>query len=277
MIEKHTCHNGVRIISERVPHVRSVTIGVWVFTGSRDEGIDENGLSHFIEHMLFKGTKTRTAQEIAEAFESIGGHVNAFTSKQYTCYYARVLDTYKEYAIEILTDMFFHSTFEKSELEREKKVVLEEVKMYEDTPDDIIHDVLAEASFQNHSLGRTVIGTEQQIKMFNKEKIIQFMDEKYTPNQVVISVAGNIDDPFITTIEKQFNQFSNGQQEKLLEKPVFTSKNLLREKEVEQVHLAYGFEGLSIEDDYLIPLTVVNNILGGGMNSRLFQEVREKQ
>src|SRR5690625_4770796 len=144
-----------------------------------------------MEQMLLNGRKTRTAQEIAEAIQSMCGHGHAFESKQYACYYARVLDTYKEDAIEILADMFFHSTFEKSELEREKKVVLEEVKMYEDTPDDIIHDVLAEASFQNHSLGRTVIGTEQQIKMFNKEKIIQFIDEKYTTNKEVITVAGN--------------------------------------------------------------------------------------
>lgn len=277
VIEKHTSINGIRIVLEEVPHVRSVSIGVWVFTGSRDEIIEENGISHFIEHMLFKGTKTRTAQQIAEAFESIGGQVNAFTSKEYTCYYARVLDTYKEFAIDILSDMFFHSTFQEDELVREKKVVLEEVKMYEDTPDDVIHDLLADASFQGHSLGRTIIGTEQHIKAFSKEKIIAYMDEKYTPNNVVISVAGNVDSSFIPMIEDHFNQFTNDQQPKKSIKPPFTNNHLTRNKEVEQAHLCYGFEGLSVQDEYLMSMNIVNNILGGGMNSRLFQEIREKQ
>lgn len=166
MIEKHTCQNGVRIVLEEVPHVRSVTIGVWVLTGSRDETEQNNGISHFIEHMLFKGTKSRSAQQIAEAFESIGGQVNAFTSKEYTCFYARVLDSYKEYAIRILADMFFHSTFLENELEKEKKVVLEEIKMYEDAPDDYVHDLLADASFHSHSLGRSIIGTEKKANSF---------------------------------------------------------------------------------------------------------------
>src|SRR5690625_1019159 len=163
MIERHTCKNGLRIVLEQVPSVRSVTMGIWVLAGSKYETVQNNGIAHFIEHMFFKGTKTRTAQDIAEAFYSIGGQVNAFTSKEYTCYYARVLDNHKEYALEILSDMFFHSIFDQKEVSLEKKVVLEEIKMYEDTPDDFVHDLLAKASFGDHSLGFPILGTEKQL------------------------------------------------------------------------------------------------------------------
>src|SRR5699024_7343099 len=171
--------NGMRIVLEPVPTVRSVTIGVWVLTGSRNENKATNGISHFLEHMLFKGTGKRTAQEIAEAFDSIGGQVNAFTSKEYTCFYARVLDTYKEYALEILTDMFFDSTFPEDELEREKKVVHEEIKMYDDMPDDQVHDLLAKAAFGNHALGRPILGTEKQLHTFTKQHILDHMNAYY--------------------------------------------------------------------------------------------------
>src|SRR5690625_1677485 len=147
MIEKHTSKNGLRIVVEKVPAVRSVTIGVWILVGSRHENSKNNGISHFLEHMFFKGTKKRSAQDIAEAFDSIGGQVNAFTSKEYTCLYARVLDTYKEHALDVLSDMLFNSTFLDTEIEREKNVIMEEINMYEDTPDDYVHDLLAEASF----------------------------------------------------------------------------------------------------------------------------------
>jgi len=159
----------MRIVLEPVPTVRSVTIGIWVLTGSRNETKETNGISHFLEHMLFKGTSKRTAKEIAEAFDSIGGQVNAFTSKEYTCFYARVLDSYKEYALDILTDMFFESTFPEDELEREKKVVNEEIKMYDDMPDDHVHDLLARAAFGKHALGRPIIGTEKELLSFSKQ------------------------------------------------------------------------------------------------------------
>src|SRR5690625_8010148 len=169
MVIKHTSKNGLRILVETVPNVRSVSIGIWVLTGSRNETIHNNGISHFIEHMFFKGTKTRSAQDIAEAFDSIGGQVNAFTSKEYTCFYAKVLDTHKEYALEILADMFFNSSFDEDEMEREKKVVYEEIKMYEETPDDIVHDLLAEASYGNHPLGYPILGTEGHLNTFKPE------------------------------------------------------------------------------------------------------------
>ncbi len=181
MIETYTLSNGVRIVLERVPTVRSVSLGIWLFTGSRNEREEINGVSHFLEHMLFKGTKTRSAQEIAEAFDSIGGYVNAFTAKEYTCYYARVLDSYKEYALEILSDMFFNSIFLEEELEREKKVIIEEIKMYEDTPDEHVHDLLSQAFFGNHELGRSILGTERRLKAMTRDTLIQYMETFYTP------------------------------------------------------------------------------------------------
>src|SRR5690625_3927575 len=201
MIETYRCKNGLRIVLEPVPSVRSITIGVWVLTGSRLETKSNNGISHFLEHMLFKGTENRTAKQIAEAFDSIGGQVNAFTSKEYTCFYARVVDTYKEHALEVLTDMLFNSTFLEDEIEREKKVVMEEIKMYEDTPDDHVHDLLATASFGNHPLGRPIIGTEKQIKSFTRKTLIDYMKEFYTPKNIVVSVAGNVEHDFIYKVE----------------------------------------------------------------------------
>src|SRR5699024_6807452 len=150
---------------------RSVTLGIWVLTGSRHEELKYSGISHFLEHMMFKGTETRSAQDIAESFDSIGGQVNAFTSKEYTCYYAKVVDTHKEYALDILTDMFFNSVFDEEELEREKQVVIEEIKMYDDTPDDLVHELLSEASFGDHPLGRSIIGTEDHVNSFTRDDL----------------------------------------------------------------------------------------------------------
>lgn len=277
MVEKYTLKNGVRIVLESVPTVRSVSMGIWIFTGSRNETVENNGISHFIEHMLFKGTKKRTAQEIAEAFDSIGGHVNAFTAKEYTCYYARVLDSYKEYALEILADMFFNSLFVAEELEREKKVILEEIKMYEDTPDDFVHDLLAEASFGKHPLGRPILGTEKQLKTFTKEMIHNYMNQFYTPENIVISIAGHVDASFIQYVASLFGSFTREKTVHHPEKPTFVAESLLKNKDTEQAHVCFGFEGLKASDDDLTSLLIINSALGGGMSSRLFQEVREKR
>ena len=160
LVQKMICKNGVRIVLENIPTVRSVAIGVWINTGSRDEALHNNGISHFLEHMFFKGTKTKSAKEIAESFDSIGGQVNAFTSKEYTCYYAKVMDTHAKFALDVLADMFFNSTFDQTELNKEKNVVNEEIKMYEDAPDDIVHDLIARAAFGEHSLAYPILGTE---------------------------------------------------------------------------------------------------------------------
>jgi|SRR5690625_1718411 len=277
MIETYTCKNGVRIVLEPVPTVRSVTIGVWVLTGSRNETEENNGISHFLEHMFFKGTKNRTAKEIAESFDSIGGQVNAFTSKEYTCYYARVLDTYKEHAIDVLSDMFFNSTFPEEEIEREKKVVIEEIKMYEDTPDDHVHDLLSRATFGNHPLGRSILGTEKHLNSFTKQTLIDYLDTFYTPNNVVVSIAGNVDASFIEKVENYFDRFNRKNNEINRVKPKYVYDSITKNKETEQAHLCLGFNGLSIEDKNIPSMMILNSALGGGMSSRLFQEVREKR
>ncbi|MDG5470337.1 pitrilysin family protein [Jeotgalibacillus sp. ET6] len=278
MITRHTCPNGLRIVLEQIPTVRSVAVGVWIGAGSRYENEENNGISHFLEHMLFKGTKERTARQIAEAFDSIGGQVNAFTSKEYTCYYAKVMDNHASHALNVLGDMFFNSAFDETELEKEKNVVLEEIKMYEDTPDDIVHDLLGEAVYQKHPLGYPILGTENTIRSFDREKLNQYVDKMYSPDQVVVSVAGNVDESFIKEVEDLFGNYKNvssGKED--LEVPVFYDQQLMKKKDTEQAHLCFGFNGLPLGHKDSYSLIVMNNVLGGSMSSRLFQEVREER
>lgn len=277
MIKKYTCQNGVRIVLENIPTVRSVAIGIWIGTGSRDENEKNNGISHFLEHMYFKGTETRNAREIAEAFDSIGGQVNAFTSKEYTCYYAKVLDNHAPFALDILSDMFFNSIFDKEELKKEKNVVFEEIKMYEDTPDDIVHDLLGKAAYETHPLGFPILGTEATLDTFTSEELKQYVHDMYTPENVVISVAGNINESFIKVIEDHFGHFERGKKQNTDAIPVFHSNRASRQKDTEQAHLCIGFEGLPIGHKNIYDLIVMNNIFGGSMSSRLFQEVREEK
>jgi predicted Zn-dependent peptidase len=277
LIKKHTCQNGLRIVLEEIPTVRSVAIGVWIAAGSRNEVQDNNGISHFLEHMFFKGTKTKSAREIAESFDSIGGQVNAFTSKEYTCYYAKVLDNHAEYALHTLSDMFFNSAFDEEEMDKEKNVVYEEIKMYEDTPDDIVHDLLSKAIYEEHSLGYPILGTEDTLRTFNKEKLKQYMHDMYTPDQVVVSVAGNVDESFIKEVEKLFGSYQGGKGPEERNQPSFRYNKLARKKDTEQAHLCLGFDGLQIGHSDIYNLIVLNNIVGGSMSSRLFQEVREQR
>lgn len=277
MIKKYTCQNGVRIVLEQIPTVRSVAIGVWIGTGSRNENPENNGISHFLEHMFFKGTKTRTAREIAESFDSIGGQVNAFTSKEYTCYYAKVLDNHSQYALEVLADMFFNSTFDSEEMKKEKNVVKEEIKMYEDTPDDIVHDLLSQAVYGNHPLAYPILGTEETLQNFTGEKLEQYMHDAYRPENVVISIAGNVPESFIKNAEEFFGSYEASKEKMDYVKPEFHSARASRKKETEQAHLCLGFEGLQIGHSDVYSLIVLNNVLGGSMSSRLFQDVREQR
>jgi predicted Zn-dependent peptidase len=277
MINKYSCKNGVRIVLENIPTVRSVAIGVWIGTGSRNENPQTNGISHFLEHMFFKGTKTRSAKEIAESFDSIGGQVNAFTSKEYTCYYAKVLDTHAQFALDVLADMFFNSTFVEEELNKERNVVLEEIKMYDDTPDDIVHDLLSRAIYGDHPLGYPILGTEETLNTFTGATLKEYIHNRYTPENVVISIAGNISDKFILEVEKYFSSYEGGNSSTPENIPVFQSNRLSRKKETEQAHLCIGFEGLKIGHEDVYSLIILNNILGGSMSSRLFQDVREQR
>jgi predicted Zn-dependent peptidase len=277
LLTKHTCSNGVRIVLENIPHVRSVAIGVWIGTGSRNEDSRNSGVSHFLEHMFFKGTETKNSREIAEAFDSIGGQVNAFTSKEYTCYYAKVMDDHSSFALGVLADMFFNSVFDEEELKKEKNVVYEEIKMYEDAPDDIVHDVLARASYGDHPLGYPILGTEESLSAFNGDTLRGYMKETYSPDNVVVSVAGNIDDSFVKEIEKLFGSYETGHTKRDYIKPAFETGRIAKKKTTEQAHLCIGYDGLPIGDKDIYNLIVLNNVLGGSMSSRLFQDVREER
>ncbi len=277
LIQKYTCQNGVRIVLETIPTVRSVAIGIWIKTGSRNEDSLNNGISHFLEHMFFKGTTTRSAKEIAESFDRIGGQVNAFTSKEYTCYYAKVLDDHAPYALDVLDDMFFNSTFAEEELKKEKNVVCEEIKMYEDTPDDIVHDILSQAVYEKHPLGYPILGTDKILDTINSETLKQYVYNHYTPDKVVISIAGNVDESFIKLVEGLFGSYEGGTARPELEKPTFHTNKIVRKKDTEQAHLCLGYNGYDVGHENIYSLITLNNVLGGSMSSRLFQNVREEK
>ncbi|WP_100399311.1 M16 family metallopeptidase [Bacillus sp. FJAT-44742] len=277
MVNKITLDNGVRIVSEQIESLRSVSIGIWVGTGSRNEEKEENGISHFLEHMFFKGTEKRNPQEIAESFDQIGGQVNAFTSKEYTCFYAKVLDEHAPKALDVLSDMFFHSTFDTEELMKEKNVVLEEIKMVDDTPDDIVHDILGEASYGNHPLGLPILGTADTLNTFSRETLQGYLERYYTGENVVISIAGNIKEDMIEQISSVFSELKPKGADKNIEKPTFLTNKMAREKETEQAHLCLGYPGVPAGDESIYALALLNNVLGGSMSSRLFQEIREKR
>ncbi|UOF92896.1 insulinase family protein [Fodinisporobacter ferrooxydans] len=259
--------------------MRSVSLGVWVGTGSRFENEKNNGISHFIEHMFFKGTKNKTARQLAEVFDSIGGQVNAMTSKEYTCYYARVLDEHFEVALSTLADMFFQSIFAAEEVEKEKKVVIEEINMYEDTPDELVHDLLSSVVFQGHSLGYTILGPEENLKSFTRNDILEYMSNHYTPDNTVIAIAGNVSSKdAIAQVLKLFGHFSGKRMIKGgLAQPVFHVDRVLRQKDTEQAHICLATKGYPLDDKHAYPLILLNNALGSSSSSRLFQEIREER
>lgn len=277
MINTITLNNGVRIITEQIESVRSLSIGVWIKTGSRFEQKDENGISHFLEHMLFKGTTNRTAADIASAFDRIGGHVNAFTSKEYTCYYTKVLDEHALYAVDILADMFFNSSFSEDEMDKEKKVVYEEIKMVDDTPDDIVHELLSEASYGDHALAYPILGTVEQLYSFTDKSLREYMGKYYTGDHVVISIAGNIKTEMVEQLKNIFSAVPPTTYTPPYTKPSFIPKTIVKKKETEQSHICIGFPGLAVGENNVFSLILLNNLLGGSMSSRLFQEIREKR
>lgn len=277
MVTTQTCKNGLRIVSEHIPHFHSVAVGVFVNNGSRDELPEENGITHFIEHMLFKGTDSRTAKEIAREFDRIGGDINAYTSKEYTCYYAKILDHHAEHAVTVLADMLFNSQMDPVEFDKERQVILEEISMTEDMPDDDVHEQLWRVMYPQNSIGAPILGTAETLASFTPEKIRDYMDRHYTPANTVVSVAGNITDALLQKIEALFGSFEKTESPKKYKLPVFTPGYSLKNKETEQGHLCLGFPGLSLNDPDIYSFTVLNNIIGGSMSSRLFQEIREQR
>ncbi|MCL1788531.1 MAG: insulinase family protein [Defluviitaleaceae bacterium] len=276
-ITVHTLPNGLRVVMEAIPFVRSVSFGLWVKTGSRNECAATNGMSHFIEHMMFKGTQKRTAHDIADHMDAVGGQLNAFTSKEYTCYFTRTLDTHFDVALDVISDMFFNSKFDQAEIDKERNVILEELNMYEDTPEDLCVDLLQEKVFPGSPLGMSILGTRETIGSFNRPDFMAFMQAKYTPQNCVIAIAGNIDEKAVLEkITAIFGQFT-GESTAAQDVPaVYTPGFSVKEKDIEQAHLCMSFPGLASGTDESYALAAVNTILGGGMSSRLFQKIREQ-
>jgi len=249
-----------------------------VQNGSRDESEKTNGISHFLEHLFFKGTDKRTSKDIANEMDAVGGQLNAFTSKECTCYMARTLDTHFDVALDVLSDMFFNSTFNEEGIEKERGVILEEISMYEDTPESVAMSMLDYNSYKNHPLGMTILGTPENIKSFSRDDFVNFVREKYKPHNTVIAIAGNID--VTEALEKITAAFSRFKGESLIETSapaVYQPSFSLREKDIEQVHLCMGFPGIASDyNSETYALTCVNTVFGGGMSSRLFQKIREE-
>ena len=276
-MNKYQLKNGLRVMIESIPGVRSVSFGIWVKTGSRYESLDNNGISHFIEHMLFKGTERRSAKDIADRFDGIGGNVNAFTSKEYTCYYAKVLDQHLPIAVDILADMFFNSQLADEELAKEKNVILEEIAMYEDTPDDTVHDLASSAALGDHPLAYSILGTADRLNAMGSADLRKYMKERYRVDNTVISIAGNVGEDVLDLLEAHFGGFETTGAEPAVGAPAFRSDALFHQKKTEQNHLCLTFPGVSIQAQNMYAMILLNNTIGGGMSSRLFQEIREKR
>ena len=275
---KSVLPNGLRIVSEAIPYVKSVTLGIWVGTGSRFEQEYNHGISHFIEHMIFKGTHNRSAKDIAEAVDSVGGQLNAFTGKEYTCYYIKVLDTHLELAIDILSDMLLSSKFDGEDIKREREVVLEEIHMYEDTPDEIIYDLLFKGIWKNHPLAFPVTGECSSILPMTREDIINFVKDFYTPDNIIFSLAGNFDsDQVIEQIKSNFEHLNDDAKNYKLPSPELNPVVIVNEKDIEQAHLCIATRGINVDHMDRYPLSIIDIALSGGISSRLFQEVREKR
>jgi len=278
MYRKTTLENGVRVITETMPHVRSASIGIWADVGSAAESAQERGISHLVEHMLFKGTNRRTARAIAEQMDGVGGNLNAFTDKETTCYYAKVIDHHVPLAVDVLTDMFLHSTFDPAELEKEQRVILEEIKMYDDSPDELIHDLFIQTMWSDSSLGAPTIGFADTVTSLTRDDLKEHMRRRYTPNSVVVAAAGHIQHAEIVDLfSAGFAGFEGTCKLPEPEDPRATPSTLFRTKDSEQAYLVLGTRGLSVRDERRYVLSVMDTILGGGMSSRLFQEIREKR
>ncbi len=278
MIKKTTLDNGICLLTEDIAHVRSVAVGVWVNVGSRDESDEIAGISHFIEHLMFKGTGKRTAKQIAEALDAVGGQLNAFTTKEYTCYYAKVLDEHFDLALDVLSDMIFNSKFAPRDIDRERNVIIEEIKMYEDTPDELVHDVFANTIWQKHPLGRPIIGHADIIKQLGRDTFLDYLKRNYVPGNIVISVAGNIVHELAAEkIGRFFGRLGGDSFPRVMNLPSPRKEVTCRTKDTEQVHLCVGTPGMPLDHDQIYTFQLVNTILGGGLSSRLFQEIREQR
>lgn len=277
MFEKFRLDNGIKVVTYKMPEMRSVSVGLWLNVGSRSETPENNGVSHFIEHMLFKGTEKRSSKKISQIFDAIGGQLNAFTGKECTCFYSKTLSDYLELSLDVLSDMYFNSLFSENEMALEKNVILEEIDMYEDAPEELVNDIMSETVWSN-SLKYPILGSSKNIQEMTREKIIDYKTKNYTFDRLVISIAGNFEDKkLLKYLNKYFNRENENKSEIKYEKNEFNAGNVIKNKDIEQAHICIGYPGLKSRDELVYPMLALNLVLGGGMSSRLFQEVREKR
>lgn len=287
--KKTVLPNGIRVVTEQIPHVRSVSIGFWFNVGSRDEDVRQSGISHFIEHMVFKGTKHYRAAQIARSLESVGGYLNAFTSKETTCFYAQILDQHVAKAIDVLSEMIQYPLFASTEVEKEKQVVLEELKNIEDDPDELIHDYFDRLIFGNHPLASPVIGRTETIMSFDRQMLVEYMREHYQPSAMVVAAAGNIShDQLLACVDEHVRRSTVNRRNGVKARPDDVTGRLRvghrrafgsieeHEKPISQAHICMGTLAFSMKSRFRYPLLVLNTLLGEGMSSRLFQNIREK-
>lgn len=278
MFKKAHLENGIPVVMEQIKNVRSVALGIWVRVGSRNEPAEKNGISHFLEHMFFKGTQKRSAKDIAVDTDSIGGDLNAFTSRENTTFYIKALDEYFEKGNELLSDIFLHSAFPENDVEKEKGIIKEEIKMVEDTPDDYIHDLFNLDIWGDEGIGQGVLGKRSTIKAFKREDLLSHIKKYYGIKDTVVACAGNFEvDNLIGILNRSFGSLRRGSEPEKGKTPVFNNKVTVHSKELSEAHICIGVEGLPQANDERYELFLLNTILGAGVSSRLFQEIREKR
>jgi predicted Zn-dependent peptidase len=278
MVTREVLDTGLRLITETMPHVRSVSLGVWLTRGSRHESEDRSGIAHFVEHMLFKGTGTRTAEDIAQAIDSIGGQLDAFTAKEYASYYIKVLDEHLPMAVDLLSDIVMNPNFAADDLDKEKKVILEEIKMVEDTPDDLVHELFTQHFWEGHALGRPILGSKETVESFTAEILRQYFRTSYVAPNLIVSAAGNVEHANVRDlIASAFDKLPSTQALFQDETPRVLPQVIVRAKELEQSHLCLGTNSYPQNHPDRYVSYIMNTVLGGSMSSRLFQNVREKR
>lgn len=275
-IRKSVLPNGIRVVTEAMSQVRTASLGLWVGTGSRYEPASVHGVSHFLEHLFFKGTQSRSALAIAQAVDALGGQMNAFTDKEHTCFYVKVLADHLPAMVELMADMLLNSALDPEAIERERQVIIEEIKAYEDSPDEVVHDLIAQTIWDGHPLGRSVIGTRKAAARLGREEFVRYIERRYRPDNIVVSLAGDIGhDAVVELIAQHFGRWDGRTTVQPTEVPAVIPAVALRTKEIEQVHLCLATRGTAQDDEDRYVLAVLDGVLGGGMSSRLFQEIRE--
>ncbi len=270
--------NGIRVVAEKINYLKSISIGVWVGNGSRYENRDENGISHFIEHMLFKGTQNRSAAQIAYEIDSVGGQLDAFTTREYTCFYTKTLDEHIPTALDLLSDMLFNSRLDADDMALERQVINEEIRMYEDSPEDLVYDLSSYAVWGDTPMGRTILGTRESLDKITPDIMRAYIAGHYTSANTIISVSGNFNEDFFELLEKYFGSKKMSDKAPLLpDAPYLSGNNIVRRKDIEQVQLVATFKGIDVMDESVYSLLVFNNVFGSGMSSRLFQNIREQR